>query len=199
MNTKRIEIFLLLLILGSLWGFFEMIALPIFVLCAIGILILALGRRIIDIPGTSILIGLIVCVYKTYSAHFFICQWAGVMALAGSFDFFASLVFKRNWFNKFNPVIVGVLTNLSALIVFVVTVTYIFIEPNWADGGMERVLSYALRNALPAAIISGLISAPLGVYAANKFMQLEFPLSKKLIPGFYLLAAVCLWIVASIN
>jgi hypothetical protein len=199
MNTKRIELFLLLLILGSLWGFFEMMALPIFVLCAIGILILALGRRVVDIPGTSIIIGLIVCFYKTYSAHFFICQWAGVMALAGSFDLFTSLVFKRNWFEKFNPAIIGVLTNLSALIVFVVTVTYIFIEPSWADGGMERVLSYALRNVLPAAIISGLISAPLGVFVANKFMNLEFPLSKKLVPGFYLLATVLLWIVASIN
>jgi hypothetical protein len=199
MNTKRIETLFLILILGSLWGFFEMLALPIFVLCAIGILILAMGRRIVDIPGTSILIGLIVCFYKTYSAHFFICQWAGVMALAGSFDLFTSLVFKRNWFEKFNPVIIGVLTNLSALIVFVVTVTYIFIEPNWADGGMERVLSYTLRNTLPAAIISGLVSAPLGVFVANKFMNLEFPLSKKLVPGFYLLATVLLWIVASIN
>ncbi|NWG29502.1 MAG: hypothetical protein HXY48_13345, partial [Ignavibacteriaceae bacterium] len=67
MNTKRIEFFLLLLILGSIWGFFEMLALPVFLLCVIGVLILTLGRRIIDIPGTSILIGLIVCAYKTYS------------------------------------------------------------------------------------------------------------------------------------
>jgi hypothetical protein len=199
MNTKRIELFLLLLILGSLWGFFEMMALPIFVLCAIGILILALGRRIIDIPGTSILIGLIVCVYKTYGAHFFICQWAGVMALAGSFDLFTSLVFKRNWFEKYNPVILGVLTNISAAIVFLVTVNYIFIEPYWPEGGMQRAIDYFLTRGLPASVFSGLISAPLGVYAANKFMQIEFRFSKKLIPGFYLLATVCLWIVASIN
>ncbi|NCS88702.1 MAG: hypothetical protein CO127_08420 [Ignavibacteria bacterium CG_4_9_14_3_um_filter_36_18] len=199
MNTKRIELFLLLLILGSLWGFFEMLALPIYILCAIGILILAMGRRVVDIPGTSILIGLIVCFYKTYSAHFFICQWAGVMALAGSFDFFTSIVFKENWFKKFNHVLVGVLTNFSALIVFVVTVTFIFIEPNWAEGGIDRALSYALRNTLPAAIISGLVSAPLGVFVANKFMNFEFPLSKKLVPGFYLVATVVLWIAASIN
>jgi len=198
-NTKRIELFLLLLILGSLWGFFEMMSLPIFVLCAIGIFFLALGRRIVDIPGTSIMVGLIVCFYKTYSAHFFICQWAGVMALAASFDFFTSIVFKENWFKKFNPIQVGVLTNLSALIVFVVAVTFILIEPNWVDGGIDRALSYALRNTLPAAIISGLISAPLGLYIANKFIYLKFPLSKKLIPGFYLLATVLLWVVASIN
>ena len=199
MNTKRIELFLLILILGSIWGFFEMIALPVFLMCAIGVLILTLGRRIIDIPGTSILIGLIVCVYKTYSANFFICQWAGVMALAVSFDFFTSVVFKKNWFQKSDPVFLGVLTNISAAIVFLVTVNYIFIEPFWPEGGIQRALDYLLTRGLPAAALGGLISAPLGVFAANKFMGLEFPLSKKLVPGFYLAATVALWIVASIN
>jgi hypothetical protein len=199
MNTKRIELFLLILILSSLWGFFEMLALPIFVLCAIGILILAMGRRIVDIPGTSILIGLIVCAYKTYSAHFFVCQWAGVMALAGSFDFYTSVVFKENWFQKFNPVFLGVLTNISAAIVFLVTVNYIFIEPFWPEGGIQRAIDYFLTRGLPASVLSGLISAPLGVFLANKFMNFDFPLSKKLVPGFYLLATVFLWVIASIN
>jgi hypothetical protein len=199
MNTKRIELFLLLLILGSLWGFFEMLALPVFILCAIGVLVLTLGRRIIDVPGTSIFIGLIVCLYKTYSAHFFVCQWAGVMAVAVSFDFFTSVVLKENWYKKFNPVIIGALTNISALIVFVITVTYIFVEPYWASGGMDRALSYALRNTLPASIISALISAPLGVFVAEKIMRFEFPFYRKLVPGFYLMATVFLWIVASIN
>lgn len=199
MNTKRIELFLLLLILGSIWGFFEMLALPVFLLCAIGVLILTLGRRIIDIPGTSILIGLIVCAYKTYSANFFICQWAGVMALAGSFDFFTSIVFKENWFKKFNPVILGVLVNISAAILFLVIVNYIFIEPYWPEGGLQRALDYFLMKGLPAAALSGLISAPLGFYFAEKFMKLQFPLSKKLLPGFYLMATLVLWIVASIN
>ena len=199
MNTKRIELFLLILILGSIWGFFEMLALPIYILCAIGILTLAMGRRIINIPGTSILIGLIVCAYKTYSANFFICQWAGVMALAGSFDFFTSIVFKENWFKKFNPSVVGVVTNLTAAIVFLIIVNYIFIEPYWPEGGIQRALDYFLTRGLPAAALSGLISAPLGVFAANKYMSIEFPLSKKLVPGFYLAATVALWIVASIN
>jgi hypothetical protein len=199
MNTKRIELFLLLIILGSIWGFFEMLALPVFLLCVIGVLILTLGRRIIDIPGTSILIGLIVCAYKTYSANFFICQWAGVMALAGSFDFFTSIVFKENWFKKFNPSVVGVVTNLTAAIVFLIIVNYIFIEPYWPEGGIQRALDYFLTRGLPAAALSGLISAPLGVFLAEKYMSIEFPLSKKMVPGFYLAATVALWIVASIN
>lgn len=199
MNTKRIELFLLLLILGSLWGFFEMLALPVFVLCTIGIFFLVIGRRIIDIPGTSILIGLIVCAYKTYSAHFFVCQWAGVMALAGSFDLFTSLVLRKNWFEKFNPILLGVLTNIFAAIVFLVTVNYIFIEPFWPEGGLIRALDYFLTRGLPAAALSGLITAPLGVYFADKMLKLEFSLYRKLIPGFYLFAILFLWAIASIH
>jgi len=134
---KRVELFLLVLILGSLWGFFEMMSLPISVLCAIGLFFLVLGRRVIDIPGTSVVIGLIVCFYKTYSDHFFICQWAGVMALAGSFELYASLVFKSSRQNILNNAVTGVLTNIIAFSIFVMLVIFIIREPNWVDGVME--------------------------------------------------------------
>lgn len=199
MKNNRLEQFLLLIILGSLWGFFEMLALPIFALCTIGIFFLVIARRIVDIPGTSILIGLIVCFYKTYSAHFFICQWAGVMALAVSFDFFTSVVFKRNWYKKYNPVLIGILANISALIVFVAAVTYIVAEPYWVEGGLERALSYALGSSLPAALLSGFISAPIALLSVKMLSQLNFTLNRKLVPGIYLLATLCLWIAASLR
>jgi len=196
---KRVELFLLVLILGSLWGFFEMMALPVSVLCAIGLFFLVLGRRVIDIPGTSIVIGLIVCFYKTYSDNFFICQWAGVMALAGSFDLYASLVFKSNKQNIFNNVVTGILTNVTAFPVFVILVTYILREPNWVDGGFERIINYGVQSVLPAAFMSGLITAPLGFIAGSKINKLSITWHGKLVPGIYLMLTVFLWIVASIN
>lgn len=196
---KRIEIILLLLVIGTLWGFVEMLPLPVFLLCSFGVLFLVVGRRLIDIPGTSILIGLIVCLYKTYSAHFFICQWAGVMALAGSFDFFTSIAFKENWLKKFKPSVVGVVTNLTAAIVFLVIVNYIFIEPYWPEGGLPRALDYFLTRGLPAAALSGLISAPLGIYIADKITGLEFSLNRRLVPGLYLFTIIFLWLIASIH
>ena len=196
---KRVELFLLLLVIGSLWGFFEMLALPVFALCAIGLFFIVLGRRVIDFPGSSIIIGLIVCFYKTYSDHFFICQWAGVMALAGSFDLFVSIVFKESWSKRFNPVLLGVLTNVTAFFVFVITVTFIFREPNWVSGGMERVIKYALYTAIPAAIFSGLISAPLGILAGSKLKEYYASFPLKLFPGIYLTATILLWIIAAIK
>jgi hypothetical protein len=194
---KRIELFLLILVIGSLWGFFEMLKLPVFTLCIIGIFFLILGRRAVNVPGTSILIGLIVCFYKTYSAHFFICQWAGVMALAGSFELFATFVFNENWHQKFNPFFIGALTNVTALFIFTGTVNYIFPEPYWVAGGIDRVLNYALYTSLPAAVISGMIAAPAGNFWGAKLGQLNFQLNKKLLPGIYLLTTAFLWIAAS--
>jgi len=196
---KRVELFLLILIIGSLWGFFEMIALPVSVLCAIGLFFLVLGRRMIDIPGTSIIIGLIVCFYKTYSDHFFICQWAGVMALAGSFDLYASLVFKSNRENIISNIVTGILTNITAFPVFVILVTYILKEPNWVDGGMERIINYGVQSVLPATLITGLLAAPLGFIAGSKINKLSINLHGKLIPGIYLMLTAFLWIAASIN
>jgi hypothetical protein len=196
---KRIELILLLLVMGTLWGFVEMLPLSVFILCSFGVLFLVVGRRLADVPGTSILIGLIVCLYKTYSAHFFICQWAGVMALAGSFDFFTSIVFRENWFKKFNPSVVGVVTNLSAAIVFLIIVNYIFIEPYWPEGGLQRALNYLFTSGLPAAALSGLISAPLGIYIADKMVNLKYSLNRRLVPGFYMFAIIFLWFIASIR
>ena len=196
---KRVELFLLVLILGSLWGFFEMMALPVSVLCAIGLFFLVLGRRVIDIPGTSIVIGLIVCFYKTYSDYFFICQWAGVMALAGSFELYASLVFKSSRQNILNNAVTGVLTNITAFPVFVMLVTFILREPNWVDGGMERIINYGVHSVLPATLMSGLITAPLGFITGSKLNNLNVHLHGRLVPGIYLMLTAFLWIVASIN
>lgn len=193
---RRTEFFLLLLVIGSLWGFVEMLPLPVFALCSFGILFLVIARQKVDIPGTSILIGLIVCFYKTYSAHFFICQWTGVMALAISFDLLTSLIFKHSWSEKQNPIYLGILTNLLALIVFLGLIIYVFEHPYWVAGGFDRAMSYAVRNTLPAALISGLLSAPLGVYAGSKIVAIDYFKQRKLVVSFYVLIISFLWIAA---
>lgn len=193
---KRIELILLILLIGSLWGFVEMLPLPVFVLCSFGVLFLVIARQKADIPGTSILIGLIVCFYKTYSAHFFVCQWTGVMALAISFDFLTSLVFKQSWSDKRNPIYLGVLTNLLALIVFLSLITYVFHHPYWVSGGLDRAVSYAVRNALPAAVISGLISAPLGIWLSSRIFENLFSNRRSVALGFYSTIIILLWAIA---
>ncbi|MEW6195874.1 MAG: hypothetical protein AB1521_12050 [Bacteroidota bacterium] len=196
---NRTEYFLLLLALGSLWGFFEMISLPVFILCSIGLLFLFIGRKLVDIPGTSIIIGLIVCFYKTYGNNFFICQWAGVMGLAISFDFYASFIFKSNWQKPIITSLIGIITNITSLFIFVFVVVVVFQEPNWLAGGLDRIINYTLYSILPAAIISGLLTSHIGSYVGSKLKGLNAVTPKKILPGIYLTATILLWIAASIN
>lgn len=193
---KRIELILLILLVGSLWGFIEMLPLPVFALCSFGVLLLVIARQKADIPGTSILIGLLVCFYKTYSAHFFICQWTGVMAVAISFDLLTSLAFKHKWSEKQNPVYLGFSTNLMALIIFLGLIIYVFQHPYWVSGGLERAVSYAIRNALPAAVISGLISAPLGIWLSSSVFENLFYNRRSVAIGFYSTIIILLWAIA---
>jgi len=196
---NRIETFIIILVIGSLWGFLEMTMLPVSILCAIGLFFLVLSRKLVDVPGTSVILGLIVCFYKTYSDHFFICQWAGVMALAGSFDLYTSLIFKTNWQKPINTAAIGFFTNLTALVIFVLSVTFIFKEPNWVSGGMERIINYSLISILPAALLSGFITANLGLLAGSRLNAIHTSVYKKLYPMVYLTAAILLWMAASIN
>ncbi len=196
---NRTENFLIILVLGSLWGFFEMISLPVWILCSLGILFLVIGRKLINIPGTSLLIGLVVCFYKTYGDNFFICQWAGVLSLAGSFDFFTSLVFKLNWQKPIWNGVNGFLSNISALIVFVFLMVIVFKEQYWVDEGFERVLNYATNSMIPAAIVSGVITSHVGLYLGSLIQKYSVSISRKLIPGIYLTATILLWLAASFN
>ena len=196
---KRTELFLVILALCSIWGFFEMLSLPVWLLCTIGLFILLMERKITNINGSSILIGLIVCIYKTYSDNFFICQWTGVMALAVTFELYTSIVFKTNWQRPLITAIIGVLTNLTALIIFVSLVIFVFREPNWVSGGFDRISGYALRNTLPASLLSGLISAAVAYFLTTRLSEIGSPKIEKLMPGIYLATTVILWLMASIN
>ena len=72
---KTFKPYVLIFMLGSLWGFFEIMHIPNSITSALAIIALVMGRRMVNTPGTSAAMGLIVCFYKTYSSHFFICQW----------------------------------------------------------------------------------------------------------------------------
>ncbi|KUG25124.1 hypothetical protein ASZ90_005055 [hydrocarbon metagenome] len=190
---------ILILVLGSIWGFFEIIGLPIYVVCAIAILILTTGRKLVNIPGTSILIGLVVCFYKTYSDSFFICQWAGIMSLAGSFDLLTSLVFKTIWEKPLNTALIGVLTNIIGMIGFLFVAFAVFQEPNWIAGGLDKILNYTLVTVIPATLLSGLFTANIGLFIGTKIKELNSLSIRKFIPGFYLTTTLLLWIIASIR
>jgi hypothetical protein len=157
---NRYKPILTILAIGSLWGLLEIMPLPTGILCAGGILFLVLGRKLWNAPGTSIATGFVVCLFKIGGSTF-ICQWVGVLSLAVSFDICASLLWRKNEWNPVKIALLGFLSSLAGVSLFVVWAMVIAQQPSWVAGGWERVMSYAWQIMLPSTSLS-LILAPAG-------------------------------------
>ncbi len=205
MLMKKIESLLLILAVGSLWGFFEVIvfeaARPIGVsihtgiLCALGVLFLVFGRRLLNVVGTSLAIGLVVCFLKTYSVSFQSCQWAGVLSLAIAFDVFASYVWRKSWWTAKGTAILGAVSVFVALPMFVISMKYITHNVFWING-WTRVMDYSLQTT-GLAIVLCLFTAPLGYLMAQNFKSWSAK-AGKLATGFYAATVVLVWMTATV-
>ena len=164
---NRSEAIVTIIAAGSLWGLFEIVPMPTGILCAIGIFFLVLARKMVNLPGTSTLIGAIVCLFKMYSSHFMMCQTAGVMTLAVSFDLFA-LLFWNSETNKFlNMSRIVVAANVLALPVFLLWVNFVAPLSYWTAGGWDRALWYATSSVLPA-ILLGIVTGNAALLLAER-------------------------------
>jgi hypothetical protein len=193
---KRFEVIITIIAAGSLWGLFEIFPLPTGILCAIGLFFLVFARYMVNIPGTSTLIGAIVCVFKAYSAHFMMCQTAGVMSLAVSFDLLALVLWDTQLNRYVKTSLVAGLSGLIALPVFIIWVTTITPVSFWVDGGWDRIVTYAAATTIPA-ILLGIIAANGARLLARQILKGE---SREIqaIPLRYMFPAVLIaWSVAS--
>jgi hypothetical protein len=193
---KNFKPFVFIFALASFWGFFEILHLPNGLVSALAVLALVMGRRMVNVPGTSALMGLMVCFYKTYSSSFFVCQWSGIMSVALSFELFASVFMRAQPWSLIKASVAGTLANLLALPVFVVVVVYVAQEPHWAAGGWDRVVSYAMRDTLPAVLIS-IVTGPLGVLAGERIVERVIERGRNIGVGVYSSFVIALWLVAS--
>ena len=157
---KRLELVLPVLMMGSLWGVVEVLPLPVFVLIGMGVAMLTLGRFRLNMPGSSTGIGLIACLFKAYSMAFYPCNWAGILAVAVSYDVLATVYFRQAEWSRLRSVLVGGGAAAGSLFLFLAAVLYLVPEPIWIDEGMPRILDYALGTILPAIVFSVAI-APL--------------------------------------
>lgn len=189
---KRIGFYLIILSAGSLWGLIEAAQLPVMFLCALGVLFLSLSRSFYNIPGSSIAVGIVACIYKTFSQDFFICQWAGIMSLAISYDLLTSLLLKDKSRQLVKQMTLGFASNLTAFIVFVFIIVIILQHPFWVSEGINRVIDYALNAALPAALGS-ILTAPLGFQAGKYINEIIEKENKKFSFSFPLGIVVIIW------
>lgn len=192
----RRELVLPILLLGSLWGLVEVLPVPVWAMCAAGVLFLTIGRRIANVRGSSAAIGLVVCLLKTYAVNFHLCNLSGILSIAVSFEVFSSVLWRNDVRTLPAAALRGALTCALALPVFVGAVL-LFRHPYWVAGGWDRIVTYALTDTVPAMLLS-LVSAPLGVLAANWLREPKQAL-RRIMPVLYTSAAVCAWVLASVQ
>lgn len=191
---KNVSSVFVLLLVASLWGLVEVLPLSTFLYCAAGVLFLTLGRRLVPLAGSALLIGLVVCAFKTLNSSFMVCQWTGVMSIAVGFEA-ATLLFRNTLRDSvYRDMIVGAATCLIALPVFIGWIVGIAEHPYWIEGGWERIGAYALQTSAVAAALS-LITAPAGRFLAEALQTRTAPVHR---PAFALgsvIIIVC-WIIA---
>jgi len=166
---KRYEWILPVVVLGSLWGLVEVLPIPIPFMMVAGVLFLTIGRRIVNRPGTSVAMGLVVCLLKTYAINFHVCNLSGILSLAVAFDALSSFAWREDTATLGAAALRGALTVAIALPLFVGAM-WLVRHPYWVAEGWPRILDYAVRDTLPAMLFA-LIAAPLGVLFARWWMQ----------------------------
>ena len=195
---SNLKSFFPVFILGSLWGFIEILHIPIGIVSGIALLLLAMNRVISPFTGAGIILGLIVCFYKTYSDNFFICQWTGVMSLAISFEILSRFLWTESVKEWYSLSVLGVLSNILACALFTGIVIFLAHEPHWVAGGWPRVLSYFWKDVLPAALIS-IVATPAGMYLGKLWKENQQIVEGKFALGISTGVVLIVWIVASIH
>jgi hypothetical protein len=172
----KYEKILVVLLLGSLWGALELFGRDLFramgvpqksaLLFGLGIIIIYASKRLVDFPGSVVVMALIAGLYKTASGNFFPCQFAAVMVNGIVFDITYSVFKERlNRSPIFRAAAAPVIVYASYAI-FALFATFVLRQDTWVAEGWEGIRSYLLADAVSASLIS-IVTIHFGYYLGN--------------------------------
>lgn len=200
----------LILFFGSLWGLSEAVfggllyAAEIkwasIYLGAWALLLLALARSMLNIPGTSTAIGAVAAVFRLVNAGLFICHLGGIFILAAAFDIAAGLILKKSFSEKRDGLFrisgtvgTGILSAYLSNGLFALIFTFIIRYEYWAAGGWPKVLDHTFGTGSLLALAAG-ICVTLGWRIGES--SRKFALMKPAFaPRFVLALSVGFWII----
>ena len=171
-TTKNI---LMILVLGSVWGVAEIFGKDLFGSLGIGgttvwlaawaILLLSIGRGILNKVGSSTIISFIAAAFKFAGPSTNYCHLLGIAALGLFFDVFASSVARKpEWWRH---ALVGLLTAFSARAFFVWFSVSVAQSERWIEGGTQMAFDHVVRGGAMVAV-AALLLAPLGFRIGTK-------------------------------
>ena len=168
---REIRTWAWILLFGSLWGinevmtgeflFHNQVFLASVWLAAWAFFILAVGRGVVNRPGTSALIAAIAAGFKLVNGPPFYCHLLAIFLLGVGFDLAASLVLKKESRAAFRQGLTGVLGAYGGFALFALIITYVIRYKYWVAGGSAKVLEHIFVDGSVAAIVSAFL-VPLG-------------------------------------
>jgi hypothetical protein len=160
-----------LLLFGSLWGISEVAAGGVLYandnpyssifLTAWALFILAVGRGLVNKPGSSAIIGAIATLFKLVNASPFICHLLGIFALGVAFDIAASLLMTEERKSVIRNALTGITAAFGGYSMFALLITYVIRYDFWVAGGWPKVANHIFVGGSIAALIGAFI-VPLG-------------------------------------
>jgi len=170
---RKLQNWAWLLLFGSLWGVNEVVVGDILsqndvprysvMLAAMAFLILAIGRGVVNRPGSSAVLGIFAALFKLANAAPFFCHLLGIFMMGVIFDVFATWLMKEDKLRIFRSAASGFLSAYGSNAAFALVITYIIRYKYWVAGGLPKVIDHIfVSGSLGAA--AALILVPLGFW-----------------------------------
>lgn len=160
-----------LLFFGSLWGISEVAAGGILydpdvpfasvILAAWAFFILAVGRGVINKPGTSVIIGAVATLFKLVNASPYICHLLGIFMLGVAFDIAATFLLSKEGRFSLRNALTGIVSAYGGYALFALVITYVIRYDIWVAGGWPKVANHIFVSGSFAALIAA-VMVPVG-------------------------------------
>ena len=180
----KYEKILVALLFGSMWGALELFGRDLLrasgvddksaLLFGLGIIIIYASKRLIDFPGSVVIMALIAGLFKTASSEFYACQFTAVVINGIVFDFTYSLFKRRLDASLLFRALAAPVITYASYAAFALLATYVLRVGTWASAGGEEVRAYLGTDALIASLIS-IVTIHLGYYLGNALQPYALP------------------------
>jgi len=165
---------IIFLLLGTLWGAMEVfggeflyandVARSSVWLTAWAFFIMAMGRGLVNVSGSSSVIGAVAALFKLVNASPYYCHLLGIFFLGVFFDVAASYLMKKGRISTLRSSLSGIIGVYGGYALFALVITFIARYEPWVAGGWPKVLDHIFMGGSIAAIAAAVL-VPFGYKA----------------------------------
>lgn len=159
-----------LVVIGTIWGMSELLGGETLRLTATALVLLAVARVVLNLPGTSLALAGIAVLFRSVNAAPFHCHLAGIALLGAAFDLTATLFLRGGRMGFIRSAMTGAMTAYLSAFLFASAMVWVFEFRSWPEGGIGRVGEHLLYSGSRAAL-AGVFAVPLGVWLGRELTR----------------------------